>query len=101
MQTHNLKLRVLWTEWNPFAEEDENDIEERSLVSNQYHPENIFFAEEFGKLVSSLEEKYNITLDHGGDDVFYELTLADEVEDDSAEEIANKVLVELEKYLES
>lgn len=104
MQNSQLKLRIVWPEWSPFAAEndgdgDDNDVQENSIVSEQYYPGNILFDDLFGDFVSSLEEKYGVCLDTGGDDIFYELDIADEPEVGSVADIAQKVLSDLEQYL--
>lgn len=96
----NLKMKVTWAEENLFPVDGEEDIVERSVVSDQYYPENLFFSEEFGVLASQLEEKFG-TLDHGGDNVFYELDMADYENDGSGEDVACQILEEVVSFLDS
>lgn len=89
----NMKLRICWIEEDVLAGEDI----EKSVVSDRYYPEELFFSEQFGDLVSSLEEKYEIILDHGGDQAFYELDLADVSPHEHHSDTARAILHELEQ----
>lgn len=93
----NFKMRVLWYEFDPSL----NDEDERSLVSEDYYPGNLFFEDGFGDLVSSLEERHNVTLDHGGDTAFYELTLADDGSESHPADVMADVLEATVNWLDS
>lgn len=86
-----LKLKIIWLEWDPISGDDV----EYSVVSDQYYPEEKYFEESFCKFVSSLEEKYNVTLDGGGDSAFQEYTIADDVHEGQTEDVANNLLQEM------
>lgn len=91
------KLRVIWDIWIPRI----GDSMEASVLSEKFYTDEQFYEDGFlVEFIPSLEKKYNAGLDPGGDSMFFELRMIDDVQYGPVDEVAGNILIDMERYLE-
>lgn len=83
-----------------FVENPINDTERNVEITSEHEypsDENEDFIDAFGEAVAKAEAVFDLTLDCGGDDVWYEIDAPDIVYEDEVKEMAPKFVAALKE----
>lgn len=95
MQAKNLKIRVSWTDW--FSWTDDNPPEQ-SIASEQYYPSELVLKQETFAWVEQLREKYDVGFGMGSNSGFMQIMLHDDT--DNPSDVARTILNKVVDYLD-